>query len=141
MSFINEMRTRDEWERKPTQTQLTETMKEGLQAPARIILGAGRQNRRCWMGSDCSLWAGRNSCGCTRWPGPEETPSVQERGKRCGRHIGKRWLPPLGTQLNCGNGTPARAVGIDVARWVAVRLLGMCVIGKHDKDALRSLCL
>ena len=29
MSFINEMRTRDKWERKPTQTQLTEVRSAG----------------------------------------------------------------------------------------------------------------
>ena len=140
MSFIKEMRTRDEWERKPIQTQLTET-REGLQAPAHAMLGIGRPNRWCWMRSDCSPWAGRNNCRCTGWPGPEKTHGVQERGKRYGKHVSKRWIPPLGIRPNCVNGTPARAVGRDVARWAAVRLLGMCVIGKHNKDALCSLCL
>ena len=105
--------------------------------------GAGNARRRkrkqVALDGNCSPWAGRNSCRCTGWPGPEEIPGVQERRKRCGRHVSKRWLPPLATRLNYGNGTPARAMGIDVPRWVAVRLLGLSVIGKHDKDALCSL--
>ena len=85
------------------------------------------------MGSDCSPWAGRNGCRCTGWPSPEKTRSVQERGKRNGKRVSKRWISPLGIRPNCVNGTPARAMGIDVAMWAAVRLLGMRVIGNMIK--------
>ena len=125
VSLIKEMRTRDEWERKPIQTQLTET-REGLQAPARAMLGIGRPKRWCWIGSDSFPWAGRNSCRCTGWPGPEKTCGVQERGKWYGKCVSKRWIPPLGIHPNCVNGTPARAVGIDVAKWVAVVVGNVC---------------
>ena len=127
MSFINEMRTRDKWERKPTQTQLTETTRSA---------GASTCNARCKKTKQVVLhgkgllpvgWG--KQLQVHRMPGSEETPGVQKRGKLCGRRVSERWLPPLGTRLNCGNGSPARAVGIDVVRWVAVRLLGLCVIG------------
>ena len=86
MSFINEMRTRDKWERKPTQTQLTEVRSAGADN-----CNARTQEDKTGGGeweviAPCGL--GETAAGAQDGRS-EETPGVQERVKRCRSLVSK----------------------------------------------------
>ena len=91
MSFINEMRTRDEWERRPTQTQLTETRREGLKAPA--MLGVGRENRWRWMGI-APRGLGETAAGAQDGQVPRKSPVCRREGSGVGGMLARDGFLP-----------------------------------------------